>query len=313
MIVIALDYKGTGCPLTCSVDSKNMQELARQCGIEDLTVLDDCTKESACAAIREIGQRCRSEDFLVFYYAGHGMSLSDRGGDEKDIHDEAFCFVDDNGKIGANTILADDEFADLVCSCTEESARILILTDCCHSGTIADLRRSCWGTRQVISITGCLDNQTAGDTGKGGIFTHSMLLAVENLRSTCASGHSVGMLYNTCLDQNTRVFHSSQDITLQSSPAVSPDTMAWPIAPTRNYQAPLTQAVLARSAANVPCVKGTGRGEFLDSNLLPPLGIKPELFPLINVAGLLEGYALPEFTEKSCPGVVCQPDICNMM
>merc|ERR1719327_2589280 len=103
---------------------------------------EECTRDAAVAAIRQVCSRCTG----------------------------------------------DDVFADVVTSSLDESVRILILTDCCHSGSIADLDNECWHGRQAVSITGCLDEQTSGDIGRGGIFTHSMLMAVSNLQQRGESG-----------------------------------------------------------------------------------------------------------------------------
>merc|ERR1712232_64320 len=183
MLILALDYKRTSNPLTCSMDGRNMEQLARCCGVTDVVALydDQCTKENALNAIREVAGRCDEDDYFIFYYSGHGTSMEDDDGDEEDGKDEAFCFVDAQGQISYDSCLRDDDFAEAVCKSTSDSVRILILTDCCHSGTIADLDKDDWGDRHAISIAGCLDGQTSGDMGRCGIFTHSLLLAIDQL------------------------------------------------------------------------------------------------------------------------------------
>merc|ERR1712007_133056 len=93
-------------------------------------------------------------------------------------------------------------------------ARVIVLADCCHSETIADLHKHEWAEREVISITGCMDCQTAGDVGEGGIFTHSLLYAVEALQEL-RSEYSVGLLYNATVKEEEVVFRSKQNITIQ--------------------------------------------------------------------------------------------------
>jgi len=241
MIICALDYKKTANPLTCTCDGDNMQELARACGIDDLKVMYDevCTKENVTAAIAEVGARCNDDDYFIFYYSGHGTNIEDLSGEEEDGQDEAFCFVDDAGQISINSCMIDDDFAQIVTDSVPEDARIVILTDCCHSGSIADLGRACWNGREVISITGCADSQTSGDIGTGGIFTHSMLMAIENL-SAEKKEFSAGTLYNATLRYDDDVFDSAQNITMDHVRKCPPDQFAWPLIPQGTYTSPMS-------------------------------------------------------------------------
>jgi len=243
MIICALDYKQTQNPLTCTADGDNMQELARACGISDLKVMYDevCTKENVTAAIAEVGARCASDDYFIFYYSGHGTNIEDLSGEEEDGQYEAFCFVDDAGQISLNSCMIDDDFAQIVTDSVPEDARIVILTDCCHSGSIADLGRACWNGREVISITGCQDSQTSGDIGTGGIFTHSMLMAIENLTQE-SQEYSAGTLYNATIRYDDDVFDSAQVITMDHCRKCPPDHFAWPLIPQTSYTSPMSSS-----------------------------------------------------------------------
>jgi len=243
VLMCALDYKLTSNPLSCSIDGKNMEALLNICGIprENITAMYDemCTKENVLAALSEVGGKCGPNDFFVFYYSGHGTNLKDVSGDEEDGQDEAFCFVTPDGQINFDSCMSDDDFAEAVTGVVDEEAKVLILTDCCHSGTIADFNKGEWVGRRAVSITGCLDGQTSGDIGKGGIFTHSMMLAIAELQSEGEEDYSVGKLYNHTLDKDNTVFSSQQDITMQCSPGHLPNQMAWPLVPQAPYTAPL--------------------------------------------------------------------------
>merc|ERR1719195_262792 len=216
---------------------------------------NQCTKQNVAAKIAEMGRRVQDDDYFVFYYSGHGISVPDSSGDEEDGQDEALCFVGPGGQLAGRFFMTDDEFAETVVESIPEEAKILILTDCCHSGTIGDLDKDVWEDRQVISITGCTDVQTSGDIGKGGIFTHSMLLAIEHLQAADEEEYSVGMLYNGTVHEDDTVFHSQQDITIDSSASVSPKEMCWPLIPQAGYKAPLSQAVQT-AAGSVPGAAG---------------------------------------------------------
>lgn len=244
ILICALDYKQTANPLTCTIDAKNFKELASACGVTDVTAMYDeqCQAPLVEQQIRQVGGRCQPDDYFIFYYSGHGTNVADQSGDERDGQDEAFCFVDSNGQISLQSCMIDDDFARIMVESTNPDVRIIILTDCCHSGTIADLSWSDWTGRDALSITGCLDNQTSGDIGKGGIFTHSMLLAIDKLAQSGESDYSVGLLYNATLEEDDAVFNSAQEITMQCASGCSPDRVAWPLIPTRPYSAPLKQA-----------------------------------------------------------------------
>mmetsp|Transcript_52379 Transcript_52379/g.152254 ORF Transcript_52379/g.152254 Transcript_52379/m.152254 type:complete len:300 (+) Transcript_52379:72-971(+) len=244
VVICALDYKQTSNPLTCSIDGRNMETLVRSCGVpqENVTAMYDeqCTKENVAAVVQQVGGQCGAGDYFIFYYSGHGTNVQDISGDEDDGEDEAFCFVTADGQINLDSCLTDDDFAELMTSSLDAEVKTLIITDCCHSGTIADFNTGDWGDRQAISMTGCLDDQTSGDIGKGGIFTHSMLLAIGEMKQEDPDGdYSVAKLYNKTVDKDDEVFHSKQDITMQCSPGFRPNSMAWPLVPDDGWQPPL--------------------------------------------------------------------------
>lgn len=295
LLICALDYKKTGNPLTCSMDGRNMEELAKFCGINDVVAMYDeqCTKPAVLKALADLGARCGSEDYFIFYYSGHGTSVEDEDGDEEDGKDEAYCLVNSAGQVSRKTMLTDDEFAEAVIDATEEDVRIIVLSDCCHSGSIADLDKEAWGNRQVISISGCLDDQTSGDIGNGGIFTHSMLLAIDQLEDAGESDYSVGMMFNATLENDEKVFHSRQEINIQTSNAVAPDEMAWPLVPLPgvDYQAPLTKACGGQHA---PTPEQAAQISQMDPQVLQQLGIPQHLVQFIDASGLGSGKVDPQ-------------------
>uniref|UniRef100_A0A7S4RGN1 Peptidase C14 caspase domain-containing protein n=1 Tax=Alexandrium monilatum TaxID=311494 RepID=A0A7S4RGN1_9DINO len=235
VVICALDYKQTSNPLTCSIDGRNIEKLVRNCGIPDQNVTamydEQCTKENVSNVVEQVGGQCSPGDYFIFYYSGHGTNLQDISGDETDGEDEAFCFVTPDGQINYDSCMADDDFSTLITGAVDAGVKTIILTDCCHSGTICDFDNEDWKGRKAISITGCLDSQTSGDIGSGGIFTHSMLLAIGELRDEGEDDYSVAKLYNTTVDKDDEVFNSKQDITMQCAPGFRPNSMAWPLVP----------------------------------------------------------------------------------
>lgn len=252
MLIVALDYARTGQPLTCTQDGRNMEAFATYCEVPRLEAMYDeqCTRKAVLEAIQQTCSRCQPDDYFVFFYAGHGTNVADTNGDEADGQDEAFVLVDGIGQVTADTLLVDDEFAEAICSSCHADVRILILVDCCHSGTVADLSRPCWAGRQAVSVAGCRDRQTSGDIGRGGIFTHSMLLANAKLSRVGHEDFSVGALYNATLLEASEVFHAAQDVTIQAVAGFSPDQMAWPLVPPPGYEAPLHTAAAGAGATD---------------------------------------------------------------
>lgn len=241
MIILALDYPGTGNELTCTIDGNNMKELAETCGVEDLTVYEnnDCNKEAVSELIAEVGSRCHPGDYFVFYYSGHGASVPDENGDEKDGMDEALCLVTEDGKLDWNKFMTDDEFCETVTQYVEPGVNIIVLCDCCHSGTIGDFDHDEWTGHDAISITGCRDSQTSGDIGRGGICTHAMLAAIQGLQDH--PEYSVQDLFDATLEKDDQIFNSAQDITIKCSSDADPHSMHWPLIPPPGYKCPLSR------------------------------------------------------------------------
>mmetsp|Transcript_10764 Transcript_10764/g.24578 ORF Transcript_10764/g.24578 Transcript_10764/m.24578 type:complete len:283 (-) Transcript_10764:161-1009(-) len=238
MVISANDYKSTKNPLTCTRDAASMQELCQACGITQVrTLLDnENTKQNVAGAIASMAQQCGPMDTFIFYYSGHGTGVDDIDGDEADGQDEAYCFVDSDGGISYNTIMRDDEFAQLILDNTSEDTNVLIISDCCHSGTICDFGTSDWMNRRAVSMSGCADSQTSKDVG-GGVFTHCLLYAIQDLQQQGDTGYSVAHLYNKVLDEKDSRFGHIQDqnIALQWAPGFRPKKMQTPLEPRGPY------------------------------------------------------------------------------
>lgn len=240
MLVVAMDYKGTSNPLTCTIDAKNMIALAQASGITSIKAIWDnqCTKQNVLQQLVNVANICQAGDTFLFYYTGHGTSVKDLDGDEVDFKDEAYVCVTSTGQISANEFLTDDEFAAHLLEYCAKDVNIIIISDCCHSGTMCDFQKRGWTGYNAISISGCRDAQTSGDTGKGGICTHSMLMAIENLQRKGKQSYSVGQLYRETLHFDDSKFHSPQDIFLDTSPQTSSNSIQWPLIPKGQFQAP---------------------------------------------------------------------------
>jgi hypothetical protein len=232
MIMIANDYAGTANPLTCTKDAKHFLKLAADCGVTDIVELYDtqAVKARVLQEIENVASRCQAGDYFMFYYSGHGTQVDDLDGDEDDGKDEALCLVNAGGQLNTSTCLTDDDFAACLYEYVAEDVNIIVICDCCHSGTICDFSKSDeWGNHEALSLSGCLDEQTSGDTGHGGILTHSLLLAIQHKLEKGKREFSCAQLYNQVLKQDDSVFDSSQDITIAMSAALSmPQTWRGP-------------------------------------------------------------------------------------
>ena len=103
---------------------------------------------------------------VFFHYSGHGSQVKDTNGDEEDGMDEGVCM--------SGRIVTDDEINHSL-SLFPRVKNLIMVFDCCHSGSIADLPYTIKGRREVsqkggkeikanvICISGCKDEQTSAD------------------------------------------------------------------------------------------------------------------------------------------------------
>jgi len=115
---------------TCEQDARDMQQLALDQNFKSTTMLlsENATRAAVKTAIQSASQELVSGDMLFLSYSGHGGFLPDRSGDEDDNLDETWCLYDGQ--------LLDDELYELWGG-FEVGVRIVILSDSCHSGTVA--------------------------------------------------------------------------------------------------------------------------------------------------------------------------------
>jgi len=109
-------------------------------------------------------------DMVWIHFSGHGCSVRDWSGDEMDGTDE--CIVPSDFR--TNGVVKDDTIKNALLKFNKRT-KVIMFFDCCHSGTIADLRykynddNSCRVDNKtqcdanVIMISGCKDTQTSAD------------------------------------------------------------------------------------------------------------------------------------------------------
>ena len=182
-VLFGINYVGFGLDhgelRGCVNDVRNMarylKEKARFDVVEQYTDEDDPAEVTGRAIVErltDLARRTRSGevDRVWVHYSGHGCGIRDRNGDEWDGQDECILPVDYRTK----GVVTDDVLNRIVRE-FDGRAKVTMVFDCCHSGTIADLKYSYAGTSvmqnnfartcaaDVCLISGCTDDQTSAD------------------------------------------------------------------------------------------------------------------------------------------------------
>lgn len=101
---------------------------------------------------------------VVVYYIGHGTYTGDTSGDEIDGRDECLLMTDG--------IIVDDDLYKIISTRKHSSNRLILMTDCCHSGTIYDVP----DRDDILTLSAAADNETAKqdwiDRRGQGVFTY---------------------------------------------------------------------------------------------------------------------------------------------
>ncbi|MBP2405891.1 putative protein containing caspase domain protein [Streptomyces netropsis] len=115
----------------CENDARDMAELAKSLDYRSRTMLltPDATAGNVTAALRKAAGELKSGDILFLTYSGHGGQVPDLNGNEKDRQDETWVLFDRQ--------LVDDELYELYAA-FEDGVRIVVLSDSCHSGSVAE-------------------------------------------------------------------------------------------------------------------------------------------------------------------------------
>nr|AVD53614.1 metacaspase [Margalefidinium polykrikoides] len=218
------------------------QDLGRRCSANVYPIFNQqSTIDGVTSMIEQVGAKVGPDDWFIFYYTGHGDQLADDDNEEANGKDSAFCLLgpDRNTEPRQEVWLRDDDFAKAITENVTRDAKILVLADCCHSGTIMDLNRPCWdeGDFRALSISGCTDKQTSAGTGKGGMFSRALTKAIQDCCQELEEGYSVGEVYNRTLQkyQEYKQPGHTQSITINCSGGLMPKDLKLPLAPDEGY------------------------------------------------------------------------------
>lgn len=148
-VLVGITYKGTEFQLDgAGYDCQRWHDmLVGQLGFAEKDVRmirDDIpdvrypTKQNIVQGLKWLISSAAPGDQLIFVYSGHGAQVEDEDGDECDGFDE--CLVPANyWEESGGEIVLDDELHAIFDNCPQ-GAWLTIFCDCCHSGTMFDLK-----------------------------------------------------------------------------------------------------------------------------------------------------------------------------
>lgn len=191
-----------------------MQEVALQMGFQkdQIKLLRDAdaTLAGIKAAVNDwLVSGVKHNDRVLFYFSGHGSSITDRNGDEEDKVDEVLLPHDTAVKNSTlYRTLVDDDFGVLLKKIP--AGEVYVLIDACHSGTATkgiDLiqqeypkffryrgmpqggDKGSFGVQETanqdnyIGLSACRDDQTATATKAGSLFTCGVYQTIKAVSS----------------------------------------------------------------------------------------------------------------------------------
>uniref|UniRef100_A0A6T1ZE55 Peptidase C14 caspase domain-containing protein n=1 Tax=Eutreptiella gymnastica TaxID=73025 RepID=A0A6T1ZE55_9EUGL len=144
-LIVGINYVGQQGELRgCINDAKSMKNFLEERGFSDFRILTDDdegfgddvpTGENIIRGFNWLVEGASAGDSLFFHYSGHGGSVRDDDGNEKDGKDETIIPVDyrECGQIRDDTIMKS-----LVMPLPDD-CQLTSIMDCCHSGTVFDL------------------------------------------------------------------------------------------------------------------------------------------------------------------------------
>jgi hypothetical protein len=207
-LLIGINYLGTNNQLSgCINDALNIKDFLQKNGYqeENITLMTETSKDknlipTADNIIREMKKLVDiKEGELFLSYSGHGSSVRDYTGKEKDGKNETIVPLD-------MQLIIDDDLRKILVEPLTKNIKLTAIFDCCHSGTGLDLKYnySCYpglGSKSkryiididknyqdskgnVILISGCADPDYSSDTvfndQPQGALTHAFLTIVDN-------------------------------------------------------------------------------------------------------------------------------------
>lgn len=170
----------------------------------------------------------RESTLLILYYSGHGSQVIDWDGDERDGEDETLCFLTDDCLDVDN--LVDDDINHKYLKMIPALADLVVVFDCCHSGSSLDLRYKLRGNTfvnagvsysdtpfQVYYLGGTIDSLCSYEKNGKGYFTEVLISILNKHRNL--SLHSLSLMLNAELRK--LISPSLQTVAIESGQLIS--------------------------------------------------------------------------------------------
>ena len=177
-LLIGINYTGTDNELYgCINDTSSINSLISSYNYQKICILTDNAQKKPNRAnilteFKNLLSNSQSGDVLLLFYSGHGSYISDKNNNEKTGTDQVIIPCDLNE-------IVDDELKSIIQTNLKKDVTLIALFDCCHSGSILDLKYQYMDsldknnfteninesetTGNVIMISGCNDVQTSMD------------------------------------------------------------------------------------------------------------------------------------------------------
>ena len=172
-LIVGINYTGTPYALNgCINDANNMREFVSARGCDKILMMTDKdlvkpTRINILAGLTNLLLTTNEGETSMFYYSGHGTNIADTNGDETDGQDECIFTLD-------GRLIVDDEMNTIIKKYLKSNATLFILCDCCHSGTLFDLKYNYNEDTNLVKdvdlsgnvyyISGCRDSQVSMET-----------------------------------------------------------------------------------------------------------------------------------------------------
>lgn len=175
------NYPGSQNDLSgCVNDMVDWAKLFTDRGFEEVVTLQDsqATKKGVMDALEHGITQTGAKDLFVTTFSGHGTWIPDEDHDEADGRDECLCPYDFD-----KNLITDDELFELY-STRHYGSRIVMLSDSCHSGSVARMAPTLGTSRRMVRFM------------PPGIFLPDRRIAVAKRLEKAASK---GKMRSTCL------------------------------------------------------------------------------------------------------------------
>ena len=141
-LLIGINYTGQSAQLNgCVNDINNVQNLLiKNWGYQQSNITSllnaNATEDNIMKGIDKLTVGCKAGDTLFFYYSGHGAPVANTQNADKGEQDDALIPTD----YTKNGVIVDDWLYTNLAMKVPEGVTLWAFADCCHSGTMFDLK-----------------------------------------------------------------------------------------------------------------------------------------------------------------------------